>query len=116
MLIESVLTTIPYHPIMVLNLNKKILKQVEKILRGSFGWAGRTQTAAIAMSIGPRFAAYCGILVWVYLTSRTRWSVFESIDFRGCALIPCDLGWARHAISREEQQVFDASTKMVVGD
>ena len=39
-LIRLVLAAIPLHQIMVLSLNKKVLKQIEKILRG-FLWAGR---------------------------------------------------------------------------
>ena len=39
-LIRLVLAAIPLHQIMVLSLNKKVLKQIEKILRG-FLWVGR---------------------------------------------------------------------------
>jgi hypothetical protein len=39
-LVHSVLAAIPLHQLMVLSLNKKALKQVNKILRG-FLWAGR---------------------------------------------------------------------------
>ena len=39
-LIRSVLVTIPLHQVIVFSLNKKVLKQVNKILRG-FLWTGR---------------------------------------------------------------------------
>jgi hypothetical protein len=39
-LVKSVLMAIPLHQIVVLGLNKKALKQIEKIVRG-FLWAGR---------------------------------------------------------------------------
>jgi hypothetical protein len=39
-LIRSVLVAIPMHQLIVLSVNKKALKQVNKILRG-FLWAGR---------------------------------------------------------------------------
>jgi len=39
-LVKSVLAAIPLHQLMVLSVNKKILKKVEKILR-AFPWAER---------------------------------------------------------------------------
>jgi hypothetical protein len=39
-LVKYVLMVIPLHEIVVLGLNKKALKQIEKIVRG-FIWAGR---------------------------------------------------------------------------
>jgi hypothetical protein len=39
-LVKSVLMAIPLHQIVVLALNKKALKQIEKIVRG-FLWAGK---------------------------------------------------------------------------
>jgi hypothetical protein len=52
-LIRVVLAEIPLNQVMVLSLNKKTLKHVNKILRGFLWPAGQRPTAVIVMSTGP---------------------------------------------------------------
>jgi hypothetical protein len=56
-LVRAVLTAIPLHQLMMLGLDKKTLKRVNKILRG-FLWAGRAEAnGGHCMSTSPVVSA-----------------------------------------------------------
>lgn len=108
---------IPLHQIIVLGLNKKTLKQVQKIVR-SFLWAGRADANGGHCHVNwakvCRPLRYGGLgvpdLARTAISLRTRWIWRMRTD----PLRPWR-GLDMH-FSKAELEVFDASTKMVVGD
>ncbi|XP_071676990.1 uncharacterized protein [Lolium perenne] len=116
-LIRSVLEAIPLHQLMVLSLDKKALKQVNKILRG-FLWAGRADANGGHCHVN--WARVCrplrlgglGIpdLARTAISLRVRWIWRLHTDH----LRPWR-GLDMH-FSKTELDVFAASTYMVVGN
>jgi hypothetical protein len=116
-LVKSVLMAIPLHQIVVLGLNKKALKQIEKIVRG-FLWAGRTDANGGHCHVN--WARVCrplrlgglGVpdLARTAISLRMRWLWRMRTD----PLRPWR-GLDMH-FSSVEREVFDISTRMVVGD
>jgi hypothetical protein len=104
-LIRSVLAAIPMHQLIVLSLNKKVLKQMGKILRG-FLWVGRKDAHGGNCHVG------LGIpdLARTAISLRVRWLWRMRTD----PLRPWR-GLDMH-LSREERAIFDISTFMVLGD
>jgi hypothetical protein len=116
-LVKSVLMAIPLHQIIVLGLNKKTLKRVEKIVR-SFLWAGRANAngghSHVNWARVCRPLSYGGLgvpdLARTAISLRTRWIWRMRTDplrpWRGLDM----------RFSRTELQVFNASTRIKVGD
>jgi hypothetical protein len=116
-LIRAVLAAIPLHQLMVLGLNKKTLKQVNKILRG-FLWLGKAE--ANGGNCHVNWARVCrplnlgglGIpdLARTATSLRVRWLWRMRTDplrpWRGLDM----------QFSKAELDIFAASTSMVVGN
>ncbi|XP_051219522.1 uncharacterized protein [Lolium perenne] len=116
-LIRAALAAIPLHQLMVLGLNKKRLKQVNKILRG-FLWVGRAE--ANGGNNHMNWARVCrplnlgGLripdLARMATSLRVRWLLRMRTDpprpWRGLDM----------QFSKAELDIFAASTSMVVGN
>jgi len=108
---------IPLHQIIVLGLNKRILRQIQKIAR-SFLWVGRGEAKGGHCHVNwervcrPKYLGGLGVpdLARTATSLRTRWIWRMRTDqlrpWRGLDL----------RFSDKELQVFDASTTMRVGD
>jgi hypothetical protein len=116
-LIKSVLAAIPLHQLMVLSMDKKSIKKIERIFRG-FLWAGRAATHGGHCHVNwsrvcrPLRLGGLGIpdLGRTAISLRVRWLWKMRTD----PLRPWR-GLDMH-FSRVERQIFDASTFMVLGD
>jgi hypothetical protein len=116
-LIRSVLAATPLHQLMVLGLNKKTLKQVNKIMRG-FLWVGRADASGgnchvnWARVCSPLALGGLGIpdLARMATSLRVRWLWRLRTDpmrpWRGLDM----------QFSKAELDIFAASTSMVVGN
>jgi hypothetical protein len=116
-LIRAVLAAIPLHQLMVLSLDKKTLKQVNKVLRG-FLWAGRADANGGHCHVNwsrvcrPLRLGGLGIpdLARIAISLKVRWIWRMHTDpmrpWRGLDL----------QFSKVERDVFAASTSMVVGN
>lgn len=113
-LVKSVLATMPLHPMVVLGLNKT-KKQVDKILRG-FLWLGRVAAQCGHYHVNwfkvcrPLLLGDLGVLDLgrTAISLRVCWLWWTCTDplhpWRGLDL----------EFSRDEHEMFTASTKMVV--
>jgi hypothetical protein len=116
-LIRAVLAAIPLHQLMVLSLDKKTLKQVNKVLRG-FLWAGRADANGGHCHVNwsrvcrPLRLGGLGIpdLARTAISLKVRWIWRMHTDpmrpWRGLDL----------QFSKVERDVFAAYTSMVVGN
>jgi hypothetical protein len=116
-LIRAVLAAIPLHQLMVLSLDKKTLKQVNKVLRG-FLWAGRADANGGHCHVNwsrvcrPLRLGGLGIpdLARIAISLKVRWIWRMHTDpmrpWRGLDL----------QFSKVERDVFAAYTSMVVGN
>ena len=115
-LVRSVLVAIPLHQLMVLSFNKKFPKQVEKILRG-FLWVGTVAAKGGHCHVNHR-TKVCGQfrgfvipdLAPIAINRQFHWLWRKRTDplrpWRGLDM----------QFTRDERQVFHASTKMVLRD
>jgi hypothetical protein len=116
-LIRAVLAAIPLHQLMVLALNKKTLKQINKILRG-FLWVGRAEANGGHCHVN--WARVCRPLnlggLWIPDLARI------AISLRVCWLWRMRTDPLRPwrgldmQFSKAELDIFAASTSMVVGN
>jgi exonuclease III len=116
-LVKAVLMAIPLHQLIVLGLHKKVLKQVNRIVRG-FLWAGRAEANGGHCHVNwakvCRPLSYGGLgipdLARMATSLRTRWIWRMRTD----PLRPWH-GIDMH-FSKIELAVFNVSTRMDVGD
>jgi hypothetical protein len=116
-LVKAVLMAIPLHQLIVLGLHKKVLKQVNKIVRG-FLWAGRADANGGHCHVNwakvCRPLSYGGLgipdLAKMAISLRTRWIWRMRTDplrpWRGIDM----------HFSKVELAVFNISTRMDVDD
>jgi hypothetical protein len=115
-LVKSVLAALPLHQLVVLGVNVRALKQVEKILRG-FLWVGRKEAHGGHCHVNWRRVCRPLELGGLGIPDLARMAVSLRVRWLWRMRTDPDMPW--HGLdmqfSTDERSVFAASTRMVLG-